>query len=433
MRDSETLTCELLIIGTGMAGMAAGLFAANRGLSVVQVGSAGAIGFASGFLDLLGVHPISENRVRKNPWRGIISLVRDNPRHPYARVREADIRAAFDEVLSFLADRGVPYFRREESNLTALTPAGTVKNTYCVPVTMRGGIEALEEKPPCLLVDINGLKGFSARQIMAVHHEAWPGLRTAFVDFPGSDRFGDIYTERIAMSLEAPQNREPFARNLMPYIKDARVVGLPAALGIYRTAEIVSDIEKIIGVPVFELPTLPPSVPGMRIKAVFEQGIREKGVRLFMQKRVVAVKPSTDECFVSRIGNPHIDNRPGETIVRSRGIILASGRFLAGGLHAGRQGVRETILNLRVFHPENRKDWHRDDFLDPRGHPINRAGLEIDDEFRVVDAAGRPIFPGLFAAGSILAHHDWMRMHCGSGLAIVTALGAVRAFIRRFR
>ena len=37
-----------------MAGMAATLFAVNRGLSVAQVGSTTEIGFASGLFDLLG-------------------------------------------------------------------------------------------------------------------------------------------------------------------------------------------------------------------------------------------------------------------------------------------------------------------------------------------------------------------------------------------
>ena len=31
------------------------------------------------------------------------------------------------------------------------------------------------------------------------------------------------------------------------------------------------------------------------------------------------------------------------------------------------------------------------------------------------------------AAGAILAHQDWVRRKCGSGLAIATAYGAVRA------
>jgi len=74
--------------------------------------------------------------------------------------------------------------------------------------------------------------------------------------------------------------------------------------------------------------------------------------------------------------------------------------------------------------------WHRKSFLDPRGHPINRAGLEIDDTFRPLDRSGRPAYRTLFAAGSILAHQDWMRMKCGSGLSIATGYGAVNAFAR---
>jgi glycerol-3-phosphate dehydrogenase subunit B len=52
---------------------------------------------------------------------------------------------------------------------------------------------------------------------------------------------------------------------------------------------------------------------------------------------------------------------------------------------------------------------------------VNQAGLETDDSFHPVDEAGKPVFEGLFAAGSILAHQDWMRMKCGCGLAIATA------------
>jgi glycerol-3-phosphate dehydrogenase subunit B len=51
---------------------------------------------------------------------------------------------------------------------------------------------------------------------------------------------------------------------------------------------------------------------------------------------------------------------------------------------------------------------------------VNRAGLEVDDRFRPLDKDGSPV-PGVFAAGSVLAHQDWMREKCGSGLALATA------------
>jgi anaerobic glycerol-3-phosphate dehydrogenase len=41
---------------------------------------------------------------------------------------------------------------------------------------------------------------------------------------------------------------------------------------------------------------------------------------------------------------------------------------------------------------------------------------------------GRPRFEKLFAAGIILAHQDWSRMKCGSGLTVATAYGAIKSF-----
>jgi glycerol-3-phosphate dehydrogenase subunit B len=56
--------------------------------------------------------------------------------------------------------------------------------------------------------------------------------------------------------------------------------------------------------------------------------------------------------------------------------------------------------------------------------------LEIDDSFRPLNNTRQPAFRTLFAAGSILAHNDWKRLKCGAGLAIASAFGAVKAFVR---
>jgi glycerol-3-phosphate dehydrogenase subunit B len=51
----------------------------------------------------------------------------------------------------------------------------------------------------------------------------------------------------------------------------------------------------------------------------------------------------------------------------------------------------------------------------------------VDECFRPLNASGKVIFDNLFAAGTILAHQDWIRQKCGSGLAIATAYGAIKA------
>ena len=140
---------------------------------------------------------------------------------------------------------------------------------------------------------------------------------------------------------------------------------------------------------------------------------------------MLEVKPKADGDFELGIGRMETEH-----IVQSRAIILASGRFIGGGLHADRERLKETIFDLPVKQPSTRAEWHNRDFLDIRGHLVNQAGLEIDDSFRPLNSSGQPAFPTLFAAGSILAHNDWKRIKCGAGNAIATAFGAVRSFIR---
>jgi glycerol-3-phosphate dehydrogenase subunit B len=61
------------------------------------------------------------------------------------------------------------------------------------------------------------------------------------------------------------------------------------------------------------------------------------------------------------------------------------------------------------------------------GHPINRAGIQVDENFRPLNRRGKPAYPNLFAAGAILAHQDWMREKSGAGIAISSAYAAVDA------
>jgi glycerol-3-phosphate dehydrogenase subunit B len=426
MRPSETTLYDVSVIGMGMAGMASALFAANRGLSVVQIGLTGEIIFSSGLMDLLGVHPVHTGNGWKDPWLGIETLRKDLPRHPYARLSRKDVESSLDEVLRFLEEMGLPYVKGNGHNLEMTMPLGVAKQTYAVPRSMWKGVEALKGKTPCLLVDFHGLSDFSARQVAEALGNRWPGLRSARVLFPGNHHHRVLVTgEMMATDLELRRHREELGRSVRPLVQNAQSVGLPAVLGMNRTAEVMAELEQGIGVPVFEIPTLPISVPGLRLNDAFARGLTRRGVRRFTQSRVLSVQQEQGKDFLLNIGRNGPDRQ-----VRSRGVILASGRFWGRGLVAERSRIREALFDLPVSQPSGRGQWHRKDFLDPRGHPVNRAGLEIDDLFRPLDRTGGPAFDRLFAAGSILAHQDWMRMKCGSGLAVSTAYGAVKGFLQ---
>ena len=420
--DLPIVDCDLMIIGTGLTGMAAALFASGRGIDTVQVGMTGELNYASGLLDLMGVHPVENGRRWQNPWAAIAAMTGDLPEHPYARTETPDMRAAFAGLLDFLEKFGLPYYHEPERNLQVVTPVGTLKTTYAVPSTVRDGVRALSTRPQCLIAGFKGLKGFSALQIAESLRPGWPGLRACRVEFPGADP-GDLYPERMALHLEMAENRARLAEIILPHLADAEVVGLPAVLGLYRTQAVFEDLRERLGRPVFEIPTMPPSISGMRLKQVFEQHLPARGVRPYYRHQVLSVGHSCRSGFRFAVGE-----REPEVIVRARGAILASGRFFGKGLHADRDRIRETVFGLPVHQPDSRALWHRKGFLERRGHAVNRAGVETDNRLRPLAANGKAAFSSLYAAGSILAHQDWVRQKCGSGLAIVTAYAAVKDF-----
>lgn len=417
-------TCDLIVIGTGMTGMAAALFAALRGIDTVQVGMTSELNFASGLLDLMGVCPSDPTRVYDDPWQAIDALVTEHPAHPYGRLQPADMRAAFTSLLQFLEQNGLPYFCSPERNLRLITPIGTEKTTYAIPRSCFHGIKALADKAGCLIVDFKGLKGFSAVQISQSLSARWPQLKPCRLEFPGS-RPGDLYPEQMALLLEAPENRTLLAEAIRPHLSNASYVALPAVLGLYRPYTVFNELQKLLEKPLFEIPTMPPAISGIRLRHVFEQNLPGRDVRLFAQQKVLRVLRHEHNRIELEIGFQEPN-----AIVHARGAILASGRFFGRGLEADRRAVRETIFDLPVHQPSNRAGWHTKGLFDHGGHPINRAGVETDKHLRPTNKNGQVILPNLFAAGSILAHQDWVRMKCGSGLAITTAYSAVKHFAR---
>ncbi len=443
---------DVFIIGTGMAGMAAAVFAAARGLSTAVCGSVGGIDFTSGSLDLLAVYPVAEGRVWTDPWAALELLIREEPWHPYALVGARRVRAAMDEFCAALEAMGLPYEGYGERNVSMLTPAGTLKTTYRVPRGMWPGVQAVETKAPTLLVSFKGLKGFSSRQIQEVRQADWPGLRSVLLPFPGHS--GELYAEHLAAALSEPDIRQALASTVARELDGEAYVGFPASLGLYDAADVQAHLEAMLGAKVFEIPTLPPTLAGARLRAAFELNLPRRGVAVFSQKLAVMGRALDTGLLTFRIqglglgGWGESGAQPSEhgawepddanqgLRITARTAIHAGGRFFGKGLQANRETIREPLLGLPVAQPPDRGHWHRETFFHPQGHPVNRAGLLTDRLLRPLGSlsgAQEPAFPNLFAAGSILAGQDWVRERCGAGLAIATAYAAVEGALERLR
>jgi len=414
---TRRIETDLAVVGTGIAGSAASLFARARGLEVAQFGHSGALAYTTGYLDLYGA---AAGRKVADPWAGVAALAADEPDHPLSRVTQADLRAALTGFVAELNAGGLGYTAPGDRNLTALLPYGVTKTTLSVPETMRPGVEALAAKAPALILDFDGLQGFSAREFATNIAGTWPGLTTARLAFPEMEG-KQVFAEVMARALETRKTRQQLAALIEPLIGGVAYVGLPAILGVHGPDAVRADLEARLGVTLFEIPTIPPGVAGIRLREMFERILPARGVELEPNLKVSQVV-FDDGGVTLRLGGPM------EALeVRAKAVVLATGRFLSGGLGSTRETVFETLIGLPLRQPESRESWFRDDYLAPEGHALNRAGVPVDASFRPVAADGRPVNPRLFAAGAILADQDWVRSRSGAGLAIASAWAAVQA------
>lgn len=152
---------------------------------------------------------------------------------------------------------------------------------------------------------------------------------------------------------------------------------------------------------------MPPSVPGTRLRELFGQRFPSDQLALVPQQKVRRLELGDTGARL------FLRDSFGQVSTEAETLILATGRFLSGGLEDGVSGLREILLDLPVTQPDGRGGWYRERYMDPRGHAVNRAGIEVDERFRPLAANGKPRSQRLFAAGILLAHQDWIRQRCG--------------------
>ncbi len=73
-------------------------------------------------------------------------------------------------------------------------------------------------------------------------------------------------------------------------------IGLPAILGLERAPEARRDLEEQLELPVFEIPILPPSIPGFRLAVALAKAARASGVEILLGSPVIAARVERGRC-----------------------------------------------------------------------------------------------------------------------------------------
>jgi len=399
---------DLIIIGMGLSGLMAAKTAAEADKKVLIVGKGmGSLSLFSNTIDALGQVPKTMRM-----GEGLSQWIKDHPEHPYSKVGPERIEESFSSFLSLFTP---PYSFQAIGNTNSFLPtgAGTLRPTYLVPTTM---IEATSfDEGRTLIVGFEGFKDFYT-------HYVANQLKCRGIDFrlPNS-----LYQELTATALARLMEKQPFRENIgreiRKQLQGETRVGFPALLGMHDPVQVKEELEERIGAKVFEIPILPPSIPGKRIFDRFKEWLIQKGVTFLLGYPVSKAILTEKRCQAIELAHP-----PVITSYSADRFILATGRFMGGGLKADAEKILEPVFNFSVHQPPSREGWFGNSFFGDLPHPIHRAGVLTNASFQPVDGGGDVILENVWVAGSVLAHHHCIEEKSREGIEIATGYWAAK-------
>ncbi|HEX6681141.1 MAG TPA: glycerol-3-phosphate dehydrogenase subunit GlpB [Gaiellaceae bacterium] len=412
---------DTVVIGAGLAGLTAALRVAEAGQRVaVLAKGVGATHLSPATIDVLGY----DDGVVASPARALPGFTAAQRGHPYGRLSVELIRAA----LAWFQDRldGHGYRGGLDENLLVPTAVGAAKPTALVPGTMAAA--DLRDGRRFVFVGLRGLKDFYPAFLAGnVARAQLPGDRsvatraTELAPPLGIQR--DLGPLGFARSFEDPAFRESVVAELRPRLVPGELVGFPAVLGVAHAREVHQELEERLGHPVFEVPTLPPSVQGLRVFETMTDALRRAGGRLVVGSTVGAVRTRNgrvDAAVTETAGRP--------IAYRAGSFVLATGGFASGGLELEPSGrIRETVFDLPLsgVPGPNEPRLAREYFDD---HPISRAGVAVDEKMRPVSES-EPVYENLHAVGATLAGAVPWREASGNGISLASGYAAAEAIL----
>jgi glycerol-3-phosphate dehydrogenase subunit B len=401
---------DAIVVGTGIAGLSVALRLAEEGARVLVLAKGvGATHLSAGTIDILGYAP---ERVER-PTDALGELADARPGHPYALLGPGAVAAAVDWFKARIAAGPLApyaYLGSVEQNLLLSTAVGVPRPSAVVPETMAAG--DLRVDAPICIVGFRALKDFHPALAAEMLSRAGIEARGLELNLVPEGRM-DVNALGFARAFDDPGFRALVTKELAARVRAGERVAFPAVLGIANPHSAWSELQERLGAPVFEIPTLPPSVPGMRIYNTLSELLRRAGGRAILNTTVIGAEHDG-----GRVSALHTRVGLREQRRGADWVVLATGGFASGGLELdSRWQARETALGLPVSGvPAAGEERFRPGYFDEQ--PMARAGVAVDRELRPVGANGGRVYENVLVAGATLAGAEPWREKCGDGLSL---------------
>jgi glycerol-3-phosphate dehydrogenase subunit B len=402
------MRADVVVVGAGPAGLATATRLAEAGRQVLVLARGnGFTHWGAGSVDVLG-------RVGGEPVDQPLEAIDRLPEgHPYHLVGQAAVRDGVDWFASFTAGAGLPHTGDLERNRAQLTAFGTLRTTCLLPEPAAGpqGFP----KGRVAVVNFAGFRDFSPALCATRLRRAGIDATPASAPLPAWDHDRYFTGVELARAIDDAGFRRRLAPGLARAAAGAEVVVVPAVLGLNRGHEPWADLQSLVGAPLVEAATAPPSIPGLRLFAAYRARLESLGVRWQFGFPAVGVERDGD-----RVSAVRSEGASRVLATRCQELVLATGGVAGNGIEANRDGtLTERVAGLPVDGFEDRLAYLGGRFLGD--HPLAAAGVRVDAELRPVDASGEPVAANIHCVGGLLAAHDPTAEGSREGVALATA------------
>jgi glycerol-3-phosphate dehydrogenase subunit B len=416
---------DVIVIGAGLSGLAAAerLSAAGARVGVFAQGG-GYLHFTSGCVDVLARAPGGEHV--SDPLAGVVELIRQAPQHPYALAGKEHLLEGLQRFRELMAEADLPFTGDVHTNLTLPTAIGSIRSTCVAPVSMAAG--RMYDPSPMLVVGFRGFRDFYPPYLAAnlTRLASFP-VRHLYLDLPGFRDRRHLLPLDVARGLDDAATREEVARIVKSNLGDAGRVGFPAVLGLDRHPEVFQHLSALIGRPLFEISTLPPSLPGIRINGALRRRLLHTGTRVEIGFRVQGRLDG------SRAAELLVDSAGGAVSYTADAFVLATGGTGGGGISAHQDGsLYETVFGLPAEGSGDRSSWYHSHFLGPAPQPISLTGVRVNERLQPLLSSGAAV-ENVFVTASNLPHWDPVHEGSGEGVALATAHRAASEILSALR
>ncbi|MDX2319855.1 MAG: glycerol-3-phosphate dehydrogenase subunit GlpB [Moritella sp.] len=429
---------DSIIIGGGIAGYTAGLRSLEAGLKTAIISNGqSALHFSSGSIDLLSHTPTG--KVIRNPAVIFDKFTNEFPHHPYSKIGKESVFKSMQWYKDLLTNAGIPLTQQDNGdNHFRITPLGTLKSTwlsqpYVQQLPMQLSRHTIKR---IVVVQIDDFRDFNAKmvtdsltQLPEFNDVEISHTSIAIEGFSGLKRNAcELRSIDIARILTNDNEIEALANKLSAIATPDDIVIIPAITGNGLGLETLNKLHTLTNLTFHEVPTMPPSMLGIRLEETMIDLFIKRGGMLLKGDQVTHGDIAKDasnsgELSLKRIYTRNLESMP----LSADHFIFASGSFFNKGLIGHHDKLQEPVFDLDMNSLEERNTWYNPQFFAANSQPFLSLGIKTNHHFNPM-IKGK-VINNLFCAGSNLGGYDPVAEGNGSGVAISTAYHAVNKLL----